>query len=107
MALAMASASSSVLKRISGATGPKVSSLASNMPAWASPSTVGLTNWLSPSGVPPQSRRAPWVRASSMCRATLLTAAALISGPMVTADSIPLPTRSLPTSSTRRAAKRS
>ncbi|KPX82463.1 Glycosyl transferase family protein [Pseudomonas amygdali pv. mellea] len=77
MALASASASASSVKRISGATGPKVSSLASSMPAWVSPNTVGWTNWLVPSGRPPCSNFAPWLSASSMCRVTLLTAAGL------------------------------
>ncbi|MNS87972.1 hypothetical protein D3C72_1219300 [compost metagenome] len=94
MPLAMASASSSVSKRKSGATGPKVSSLARSMPVVASVSTTGAV-YCGPSG---RLRGlvmivAPLETASSIWARILAMAGSLIIGPMETPASVPGPTR--------------
>ena len=102
----MSMASSSVLKRNSGATGPKVSSRATAMSAVTSRSSVGSKK-LPPSDLPPTITLAPFFTASSMCSWTLAMAALLISGPVVVPASVPSPTFSFFTASASLVAKAS
>jgi len=106
VSLAMAMASSSVLNRKSGATGPNVSSRATPIALVTSRSNVGSKK-LPPSALPPTTTLAPLASASSMCSCTLATAARLINGPVVTPASAPSPTRSAFTASASLAANAS
>ena len=106
MALASAITSASSVKRNSGASGPKVSSRATRASCGTSTSTVGAKK-LPPSAWPPASSRAPLASASSRWLCTLATAAGLISGPVVTPGSAPLPTLSLATAAASFSAKAS
>jgi hypothetical protein len=82
VSLARAITSSSVLKRNSGATGPKVSSSEMRMSGVTSASTVGWKKlWPSSWRLPPGSRRAPFDSASAMCCSTFTSALSSISGP--------------------------
>jgi hypothetical protein len=101
-------ASCSVLKRKSGATGPKVSSRASAISREALVSTVGWKK-LPPSAcrAPPATTLAPLATASAMCSSTLATALPSMSGPCCTSAVRPLPTLSLLTASESFRAKRS
>ena len=63
--------SSSVSKRYSGATGPKVSSCVQSISAWQPLSTVGSKNsGPAPCAPPPSSTDAPFDTASAMCSST-------------------------------------
>jgi len=98
VSLAIAIASSSVLKRNSGATGPKVSSRATRICDVTSVRMVGSKNsppraWR----LPPSASFAPLASASATCSSTLVIAAGSISGPIVTPSSVPAPTLNWPT----------
>ncbi|KAG1385657.1 hypothetical protein G6F60_014757 [Rhizopus arrhizus] len=97
--------SSSVSKRNSGATGPKVSSVAKRIDWVTSRTTVGSKN-VPPSacGLPPAMTLAPCEVASAMCSCTFSTALASISGPCVTPSAKPSPTFMALTLATRRLA---
>ena len=97
----MRMASPSVSKRNRGATGPKVSSRASNMAAVTSVSTVGSKN-VPPSAwrLPPCTMRAPLAVASARCSSTLASALVSISGPWSVGPFSPSPTRSWATACT-------
>src|SRR3954466_5822854 len=84
--------SASSLKRITGASGPKVSSCATSESGLTSESTVGSKNERPSSlRLPPVTTLAPRLTASAMWRSTLSTAFKLISGPCVTPVSVPSP----------------
>ncbi|MCY1244230.1 hypothetical protein D9M72_572930 [compost metagenome] len=89
----MAIASCSVSKRKSGATGPKVSSLASSISVVAPVSTIGALYCL-PSGtdLPRAASFAPLASASSTWRSILSIAASLIIGPIAMPGCVPGPT---------------
>ena len=91
VALAASIASCSVLKRNTGASGPKVSSVATSMSAVAPEITVGSKNWPFIFS-PPVSTLPPFLTASATCLATFFTAASSINGPIATPSSKPLPT---------------
>src|SRR2546430_86347 len=97
----MRMASPSVSKRNRGATGPKVSSRATNMAAVTSVSTVGSKN-VPPSAwrLPPCTMRAPLAVASARCCSTLASALASMSGPWSVGPFSPSPTRSWATACT-------
>ena len=101
-------ASSSVLKRKSGATGPKVSSRATSMAGVTSVSTVGWKK-VPPSAwrPPPVTTVAPLATASAMCSSTFSTAASSMSGPCCVSAFRPSPTLSSATASASFPAKRS
>ena len=108
MSLAARTASSSVSKRYSGATGPKISSQAMRMSLLTSARMVGWKK-VPPRGwrAPPSTTRAPFSTASCSSPSTFCTAASLISGPWVTPSRVPSPTSSFATASARRRANSS
>ncbi|MOA42320.1 hypothetical protein D3C78_1643590 [compost metagenome] len=106
MSLDMAMTSASSLKRNSGASGPKVSSLATAAFFGTSTRMVGSKKLPSIS-LPPLSTLAPLPTASSMCSWTLATALLSISGPVVVPSSRPLPIFSLATAALSFSAKAS
>ncbi|MCY1304306.1 hypothetical protein D9M70_540530 [compost metagenome] len=86
------------MKRNSGASGPKVSSLATAALLGTSTRMVGSKK-LPPRacGLPPATTLAPLLTASAMCSSTFFTAFSSISGPVVVPSSRPLPICSLAT----------
>ncbi|SVK47534.1 Uncharacterised protein [Acinetobacter baumannii] len=104
----MAMASASSWKRNSGATGPKVSSLAKRIFCVTPVTTVGWKK-VPPSacGWPPVAICAPLISASSIWLCTFATASLSISGPWVVPSWLPSPTFSCSTATTSFSASRS
>ena len=87
-------ASSSVLKVVTAATGPKISSLKAAISGVTSRRTVGGKN--RPSRVPPTSAVAPAATVSSTIRCTRAICFSLMSGPSATCPDRRVPDREMP-----------
>jgi aldehyde dehydrogenase (NAD+) len=100
VALASASASSSLAAGMFGATGPKISSRAMSMSLRTSATTCGGSTW--PCALPPRVSRAPLLRASAMRSSSPRSCFSLMIGPTSVSGSFGSPTLSLRARSVKR-----